>query len=31
VQRATTFSFLINYDLLFGTQSLDYHDAFEAT
>ena len=27
----TNFSFLINYDRIFGTQSLDYHDAFEAT
>jgi Delta7-sterol 5-desaturase len=27
----TNFSFLINYDLLFGTLSPDYHTAFEAT
>lgn len=27
----TNFSFLINYDFIFGTQNRDYHDAFEAT
>lgn len=27
----TNFSFLINYDLIFGTQSPDYHEVFEAT
>jgi sterol desaturase/sphingolipid hydroxylase (fatty acid hydroxylase superfamily) len=27
----TNFSFLINYDLLFGTLSPDYHEVFEAT
>jgi Delta7-sterol 5-desaturase len=27
----TNFSFLLNYDLLFGTLSPDYHAAFEAT
>jgi sterol desaturase/sphingolipid hydroxylase (fatty acid hydroxylase superfamily) len=27
----TNFSFLINYDLIFGTQSPDYHTTFEAT
>ena len=27
----TNFSFLINYDLLFGTLSPDYHDVFERT
>jgi sterol desaturase/sphingolipid hydroxylase (fatty acid hydroxylase superfamily) len=27
----TNFSFLINYDLLLGTQNRDYHDTFEAT
>lgn len=27
----TNFSFLINYDRIFGTQNPDYHDVFEAT
>lgn len=27
----SNFAFLINYDLLFGTLSRDYHDVFEAT
>jgi sterol desaturase/sphingolipid hydroxylase (fatty acid hydroxylase superfamily) len=27
----TNFSFLINYDLIFGTQNRYYHDVFEAT
>jgi Delta7-sterol 5-desaturase len=27
----TNFAFLINYDLIFGTQNPDYHEAFETT